>query len=67
MKIEHRPGLQHRNAGGLSRIPCKQCGLTDSMEAEQAASVCTINAENNGENVKEPKNLTQMKAESEAG
>ena len=24
MKIEHRPGTQHRNADALSRIPCKQ-------------------------------------------
>ena len=26
MKIEHRPGRLHRNADGLSLIPCKQCG-----------------------------------------
>lgn len=26
MAIEHRPGKQHGNADGLSRIPCKQCG-----------------------------------------
>ena len=26
MKIEHRPGRLHRNADGLSRMPCKQCG-----------------------------------------
>lgn len=25
MKIEHRPGRLHRNAEGLSRIPCKKC------------------------------------------
>lgn len=25
MKIEHRPGRLHRNADGLSRIPCKKC------------------------------------------
>ena len=30
--IIHRPGRQHGNADGLSRIPCKQCGngVTDS-------------------------------------
>lgn len=26
MVVEHRPGKQHGNADGLSRIPCKQCG-----------------------------------------
>ena len=60
MKIEHRPGRQHRNADGLSRIPCKQCGLTNSIEAEPAASVCTINVENNGENVKEIKEAQEL-------
>ena len=24
--IQHRPGRQHGNANGLSRIPCRQCG-----------------------------------------
>ena len=24
--IEHRPGRQHGNADGLSRVPCRQCG-----------------------------------------
>ena len=27
MVIEHRPGRKHGNADGLSRIPCRQCGL----------------------------------------
>jgi hypothetical protein len=26
MEIEHRAGKQHRNADGISRIPCNQCG-----------------------------------------
>ena len=25
--IEHRPGRQHGNADGLSRVPCRQCGM----------------------------------------
>lgn len=25
--IEHRPGRQHGNADGLSRVPCRQCGF----------------------------------------
>ena len=32
MKIEHRPGRLHKNADGLSRIPCNQCGMKDSDE-----------------------------------
>ena len=27
MKIIHRPGRAHRNADGMSRIRCKQCGM----------------------------------------
>lgn len=30
LKIEHRQGRSHGNADGLSRIPCKQCGMTDA-------------------------------------
>ncbi|KAH3857713.1 hypothetical protein DPMN_100325 [Dreissena polymorpha] len=25
--VKHRPGRKHRNADGLNRIPCRQCGL----------------------------------------
>ena len=32
--ILHRPGRQHRNADGMSRIPCKQCGRVDEDEVE---------------------------------
>ena len=28
--IEHRPGRQHGNADGLSRVPCRQCGMGGS-------------------------------------
>ena len=28
-EIEHRSGYQHRNADGLSHIPCKQCKIQD--------------------------------------
>ena len=27
MKIKHRRGTLHGNTDGLSRIPCKQCGM----------------------------------------
>lgn len=29
-QIEHRPGKQHGNADGLSRRPCKQCGMDNA-------------------------------------
>ena len=29
--IEHRPGRQHGNADGMSRIPCRQCGRSRSI------------------------------------
>ena len=37
-EIQHRPGRQHGNADGMSRLPCRQCGRTDqyvSHESEQ--------------------------------
>ena len=32
LEIKHRPGKQHGNADGLSRIPCKQCGREEETE-----------------------------------
>ena len=32
MTIVHRPGRQQRNADGLSRIPCRQCGFDPNWE-----------------------------------
>ena len=37
MKIEHRPGKKHSNADGVSRIPCRQCGLCDAEITEKPA------------------------------
>ena len=37
-EIEHRPGRQHRNADGLSCIPCKQCKIQDWEELH----VCVV-------------------------
>lgn len=45
MKIEHRPGRQHRNAYGSSRIPCKQCGINETNEAECSMVVCQVNTQ----------------------
>ena len=39
MKIEHRPGTQHRNADALSRIPCKQCGFAIDWESQTSKQV----------------------------
>ena len=33
MKIEHRPGVQHKNADSLGRIPCKQCKFDPKLES----------------------------------
>ena len=37
MKIIHRPGRSHRNADGMSRITCKQCGMYSEVQAEDSA------------------------------
>ena len=36
--VEHRPGKAHGNADGLSRIPCRQCGMGD--EDTKAVEAC---------------------------
>ena len=42
MKIEHRPGTQHRNADSLSRKPCKKCEvLTKCNEASNNTMYCS--------------------------
>ena len=28
-KVQHHPGVKHGNADPLSRLPCKQCGLSE--------------------------------------
>ncbi|CAG2228370.1 unnamed protein product [Mytilus edulis] len=38
MQIQHRPGVQHRNADALSRIPCKQCGYHTGLEKETVST-----------------------------
>ena len=37
MKVEHRPGRQHQNADGVSRIPCTQCDVKQETG-------CSVNA-----------------------
>ncbi len=41
IKIEHRAGRTHQNADGLSRIPCRQCGL--SAEAPTDGEIFVVN------------------------
>ena len=43
MKIEHRPGRSHKNADGVSRIPCRQCGQIDSEEPDERELRLTVN------------------------
>lgn len=40
--VEHRRGRLHGNADGLSRIPCKQCGLDDTQRAEEGNDSETV-------------------------
>ena len=42
MKVEHRPGRLHQNADGVSRIPCKQCGVNE----ETSNSVNVVGSSN---------------------
>ncbi len=35
MEIEHRKGRLHGNADGLSRIPCRQCGMSDEERLQK--------------------------------
>ena len=45
IQMVHRPGVQHRNADALSRIPCKQCGYFsnwDETHEKTEASVCVL-------------------------
>ena len=44
MKIEHRPGRLHRNADGLSRRPCKQCGqkIPDEVELKECVNQVSL-------------------------
>ena len=36
-EIQHRPGKQHSNADGLSRVPCKQCGMIEHTAVRNIA------------------------------
>ena len=46
MRTEHRPGRLHENADGVSRIPCRQCGLNDT-EKQTVNSPEPIDLDNN--------------------
>ena len=62
MKIEHRPGQQHRNADAVSRIPCKQCGFSSDWEETQknvfvvqaGEKCCGTSSVEKGENEEKP-------------
>ena len=42
MKIIHRPGRSNRNADGMCRIRCKQCGMYSEVQAEDSAEKIEI-------------------------
>ena len=44
LEIQHRPGLRHGNADGLSRSICKQCNLSSDMYAEIDSSIVAANS-----------------------
>ena len=46
MEVQHRPGKQHRNADGMSRLPCGQCGEVEVLEeSSNVQQVRTANIE----------------------
>ena len=50
MKIEHRPGQLHRNADGLSLIPCKQCGRREvDTDPKHTMNVNLVNLKDDSE------------------
>ena len=44
LEIQHRPGLRHGNADGLSRSICKQCNLSSDMHADIDSSIVAANS-----------------------
>lgn len=49
MTIEHRQGRSHGNADGLSRIPCRQCGLTDTEKQTPVVNHVKIDSSDTSE------------------
>ena len=73
MKIEHRPGRLHRNADGLSRIPCKQHGNHDEEQLTHGIA-CPVTEETQDPGVADIKriqeddpDITEVKAWVNAG
>ena len=40
--VVHRQGLRHCNADALSRVPCRQCGRDEDIEAENTVMVGVV-------------------------
>ena len=53
MKIEHRPGRQHKNADGLSKIPCRQYGMDEIGDNKEIAAVYQVTTQQTYEQTKE--------------
>ena len=59
MKIEHRPGTQHKNADALSRMPCKhQCHIDKRQE-----QVSSVDIESNEAKDDNDKSLSDLQKE----
>ena len=63
MKIEHRPGRSHKNADGVSRIPCRQCGKNDIDQDDEKEGHLFVNQI--GPETEENANLNLEDAQSE--
>ena len=43
--IQHRPGIRHANADGISRIPCRQCGRLEDSEADELTALIQVDGD----------------------
>ena len=43
-QVVHRPGKNHTNADCLSRVPCKQCGLSEALDDAVSCDVVQMEA-----------------------
>ena len=68
MKIEHRPGRLHGNADGVSRIPCRQCGLSnhgETLKQHKVSTVCPIDTRENNSLEDDLKTIPLVQAQNE--
>ena len=49
LQLEHRPGTQHGNADGLSRMPCRQCGREEVTDPDTSRKPVELSGDQSGE------------------